>query len=112
MARKPRGQPRNRRKQHFWSDGISDREFIMMVSVATFFAFAALGMAYTILGGEVGATYLDILQMTVPPLMTIIASVFTIEGVEKIADHRMAKRKDDATATVESQPQTEEDDIL
>lgn len=105
MARKPR----IKAVSHFWSDGISDREFIMMVSVATFFAFAALGMGYAIIGGEVSATYLDILQMTVPPLMTIIASVFTIEGVEKIADHRKSKRKDDVEITEEF---NEEDEIL
>ncbi|WP_060210490.1 hypothetical protein [Sporosarcina koreensis] len=101
MARRP--------LKHFWSDGISDREFIMMVSVATFFAFAALGMGYAIIGGEVSATYLDILQMTVPPLMTIIASVFTIEGVEKIADHRKSKREDEVTT---EETHSEGDDII
>lgn len=74
-------------KVNFWSDGISDREFIMMVSVATFFFFAALGMSMS-LWMDISETYMEILQMTVPPLMTIIVSVFSIEGVEKFADRK------------------------
>lgn len=74
-------------KASFWSDGISDREFIMMISVATFFFFAALGMSMS-LWMNISETYMEILQMTVPPLMTIIVSVFSIEGVEKFADRK------------------------
>lgn len=89
-------------KKSFWSDGISDREFIMMVSVATFFFFAALGMAMS-LWITVNETYMEILKMTVHPLTIIIGSVFAIEGVEKFTDR---KTKNEIGSLVEKKVDT------
>lgn len=76
-----------KKKANFWSGGITDRSFIMLISVFSFFSFAIVGMV-TSLFMDISKTYMDILQMTVPPLMTIIVSVFGIEGVEKITDRK------------------------
>lgn len=68
----------------------------MMVSVSTFFVFAAAGMVISAIDRRVSETYLDILQMTVPPLMTIIGSVFAVEGVELFTKAKTKKEVSEA----------------
>ncbi|GKV67611.1 hypothetical protein NCCP2716_01090 [Sporosarcina sp. NCCP-2716] len=68
----------------------------MTMSVSTFFVFAALGMILSAFGVEMSNTYMEILDMTVPPLLTIIGAVFAVEGVGLFANRKTKKEVSDA----------------
>lgn len=74
-------------KNNFWDRGITDRSFIMLASVITFFLFASVGMIASFFI-EINEVFLEILKMTSPVLMTITAATFSIDGVEKFTDRK------------------------
>lgn len=76
------------KSESYWKNGFTDREAIMTISVAVFFFFASLGMALSAMNIEFSDSYMEILKMTVTPLMVIIGSVYGIEGVEKFTDRK------------------------
>lgn len=91
MARLP---PRKKLKG-FWNDidGISARDYLLLISTGVFFLFVAIGLIVVLFQIDLAKMYLSLLEMVSPVVMTIVAGVFSVQAVESITKGKNTKRR-------------------
>jgi len=116
MAKKPKKTRKIIEYQTFLndSDGITQRDYLLLISTSVFFLFIAVGLTILLIGRPLDEMYLRLVDIVTPVIMTIVASVFTIEGVEKVTNE-MKERRDAKNGTAETIAEEiiiEEEEIL
>lgn len=81
-------------------DGLTGKDYLLVISTGIFFLFVAVGLIAVILGHTFDGMYLELLEMTVPVVMTVVGGVMGVQAVESFR-----KPKNDAEST-------EEDEII
>ncbi len=72
-------------------DGVSEKDYLLLVSTTVFFLFVAIGLVLVLMGRPVDAMYIALLDMVAPVLMTITGGVFGVRAVQEF------RKKSDAT---------------
>lgn len=94
------------------SDGMTQRDYLLLISTSVFFLFIAVGLTMLLIGRPLDEMYLRLVDIVTPLIMTIVASVFAIEGVEKVTDG-ITSRKNKTEEDIEPEEITiEEEEIL
>jgi len=73
---------------NFWSNGINEKEYLLIISTTMFFAFVATGLIMLLLGKEIDEMYLSLLDMVSPVVMLIVGSVFAVTGVQAFTNRK------------------------
>lgn len=91
MARLP---PRKKLKG-FWNDidGISARDYLLLISTGVFFLFVAIGLIVVLFQISLAKMYLSLLEMVSPVVMTIVAGVFSVQAVESFTKGKNKKKR-------------------
>lgn len=69
-------------------DGISQKDYLLVFSTSIFFVFILIGLIMSLLGKAISQTYLDLLYMVAPVLMTITGGVFGVSAVQEFKKER------------------------
>lgn len=64
------------------SDGMTGKDYLLVISTGVFFLFVSAGLVAVMFGYSFGGMYLDLLQMTVPVVMTVVGGVMGVQAVE------------------------------
>lgn len=113
MARLP---PRKKLKG-FWNDidGISARDYLLIISTGVFFLFVAIGLVVVLFHQNLGKMYLSLLEMVSPVVMTIVGGVFGVQAVESYTNSIRKKEKKvriyQETQSIDDQSDIEEVEI-
>lgn len=110
MAKKPKKIRKTIEYQTFLndSDGMTQRDYLLLISTSVFFLFIAVGLSILLTGRSLDEMYLRLVDIVTPVIMTIVASVFTIEGVEKVTNEMQLRREQKSNEVEEISEQTEE----
>ena len=73
-----------RRFKHFLNDkdGLSMKDYLMLISSIVFFLFITVGLILVLVEHEVDPMYIDLLDTLSPVIMTITGGVFGVTAVE------------------------------
>ena len=96
-------------------DGMTQRDYLLLISTSVFFLFIAVGLSMLLFGKPLDEMYLRLVDIVTPVIMTIVASVFTIEGVEKVTNEMQLRREHkENSAEIDSEQNEEitEEEIL
>lgn len=72
-------------------DGVSEKDYLLVVSTTVFFLFVVLGLILVLLGKKIDSQYIDLLEMACPVLMTVAGGVF---GVRAVQEYRKPRYSD------------------
>ncbi|MFF2532759.1 hypothetical protein ACFVS2_28260 [Brevibacillus sp. NPDC058079] len=72
-------------------DGVSEKDYLLVVSTTVFFLFVVLGLILTLLGKKIDPQYIALLDMAGPVLMTVAGGVF---GVRAVQEYRKPRYND------------------
>ncbi len=64
------------------SDGMSARDYLLLLSTTVFFAFVVVGLVLVLAGIDIDDMYLALLEMVAPVVMTIVAGLFGVQAIE------------------------------
>lgn len=86
-------------RKHFLndSDGLSQRDFLLLISAFMFFTFVFIGLVMELfrtlglVNESITSVYLQLLDMVSPVVMTIVGGVFGVTAVEKFTDKKNDK---------------------
>lgn len=67
-------------------DGMSARDYLLLLSTSIFFLFVAVGLVIILFQQKVDKMYLSLLDMVSPVVMMIVGSVFGIQAVEVVSN--------------------------
>jgi hypothetical protein len=81
-------------------DGVSEKDYLLLVSTTVFFLFVAVGLVLVLMGRTLDAMYVTLLDMVAPVLMTITGGVY---GVRAVQEFRRQPQTDE-------EPRREEED--
>lgn len=73
-------------------DGLSSRDYLLLLSTSVFFIFIAIGLVLVLMDTQIDAMYLSLLDMVSPVVMTIVGSVAGIDITDKITKRKVAKQ--------------------
>lgn len=73
-------------------DGLSAKDYLLLISTTIFFLFVSIGLILILLQQEVGAMYLDLLDMVSPVVMTVVGGVMGVQAVETFTNSRRQNR--------------------
>lgn len=76
-------------------DGVSEKDYLLVVSTTVFFLFVAIGLVLVLIGRPIDGMYVTLLDMVAPVLMTITGGVF---GVRAVQEYRKAPQKSEEEA--------------
>lgn len=95
---------------HFLNDkdGISARDYLLIISTVVFFGFITVGLVLLLLNKSIDPMYIELLGMVDAPLMTIVAGIMSINGVQIYAD---SKKSSNTVKKEESSSETYSDEI-
>jgi positive regulator of sigma E activity len=68
-------------------DGVSEKDYLLLVSTTVFFLFVAVGLVLVLMGRTLDAMYVTLLDMVAPVLMTITGGVFGVRAVQEYRRH-------------------------
>lgn len=78
-------------------DGLSMKDYLMILSTTVFFAFVTIGLIMALLHREIDQMYLELLGTVSPVVMTIVGGVFGVTAVETF------RRKDEVKDGLEEE---------
>lgn len=84
------------------TDGISQKDYLLLFSTTIFFVFILIGLVLTLLGKEISNTYLHLVDMVAPVLMTITGGVF---GVSAVQEFKKERRRDNTQTPTQEEIQ-------
>ncbi len=90
-----------KQKKSFLSDGVNEREYLLIISTSVFFLFVAIGLILTLLGRKIDGMYLSLLDMVSPVVMMIVGSIFAVSGVEAFTNRKSTQVRVRNERTVE-----------
>lgn len=94
-------------------DGLSAKDFLLIVSILVFFGALLVGFISVIAGRifsdtfTLGDDYFDLLSAAAPVVMVVVTGVMGVQGVEIFANRNKASDDEELT-----QEQTKEDDVI
>lgn len=69
-------------------DGVSARDYLLVLSTLVFFGFISLGLIKVLVGKEISESYLSLLDLMTPTIVTIIGSVMSVHAFESFNSSR------------------------
>lgn len=81
------------------ADGISAKDYLLLVSTVTFFTFLTLALILVLAGRKIDPIYLELLDMATPTLVTIVGGVMGVQAVESFSKTRQTKTSVNQTKT-------------
>lgn len=89
--------------KHFLNDrdGVSQRDFLLVISAGVFFLFVSVGLIMILLGRTIDSMYLELLGTVSPVVIAITTGIFGIQITQEI-------KKKNNTSEIEQQPKTED----
>lgn len=71
----------------FITDGfVSERDFLIVISIGTFFLFVAVALIMILFQREINPMYLELLDMVSPVVMVVVGSLFSVNFAEIVAN--------------------------
>lgn len=86
-------------------DGLSAKDYLLIISTGVFFLALTIGFISVLLGRPLGDEYFALLGAADAVVITVVGGIMGVQGVEVFAN----RNKDNAEST---QEQTKEDDII
>lgn len=95
-------------------NGVSERDFLIIISAGIFFLFVAIGLIMVLLDRHIDTMYLSLLDMVAPVVMTITGGLFGVSIAETIANRPNRQQDINVDATIQPSENTieNEDDII
>ncbi|OUQ86274.1 hypothetical protein B5G50_22115 [Brevibacillus brevis] len=72
-------------------DGVSEKDYLLLIASTVFFLFVAIGLILSLLGKPVSSVYLALLDMMAPVLMTVAGGVFGVRAVQEYRKPRSSE---------------------
>ena len=69
-------------------DGLSAKDYLLIVSTSIFFLFVTIGLLLVLFGKQIDGMYLSLLDMIVPVLMTVVGGVMGVQAVESFSNRK------------------------
>lgn len=79
------------------ADGISMKDWLMLLSSTVFFLFITIGLIMSLFGNSIDPVYLDLLDTVSPVIITITSGVFGVNAVETFVNRKRDKKYKDET---------------
>lgn len=76
----------------FLSDGITEKDFMVVISVTTFFLFIWIGAIMTLFGFDLPTDLMTLLDLAAEPLMVIATGLFANSVADTIMSNRQPKQ--------------------
>lgn len=88
---------RKKKRTHFLNDkdGLSAKDYLLLSSTTVFFAFVILGLVMAAFNRPFDTTYLALLEMVAPVVMTVVAGVMGVQAVESFRQGSPDEPEDD-----------------
>jgi hypothetical protein len=101
----------------FLSDGLSERDFLLIISAGVFFLFVTVGLIMVLFNQQIDPLYLSLLDMVSPVIMVIVGGLFGVNIAETFANrpirnNRQTEINIDATVVPVENTIENEDDII
>ncbi|QHZ58582.1 hypothetical protein M655_024735 [Brevibacillus sp. NSP2.1] len=77
-------------------DGVSEKDYLLLVSTTVFFLFVAIGLVLVLMGRPVDGMYVTLLDMVAPVLMTITGGVFGVRAVQEFRKKKSDTAEEEA----------------
>lgn len=93
--------PKQRKKfKTFLNDGLlSEKDYLMTISTGVFFIFVSIGLIMILLQKTFDPMYLSLLNMVSEVVMTIVISVFGVDGIGKVTSY-LEKKEENRDSTM------------
>lgn len=75
------------------SDGFSSKDYLLLISTLVFFGFITTGLVMVLTNKALDPMYIELLKMLDAPLMTIIAGVMSVNGIQIYANSKKKEEK-------------------
>lgn len=84
MAKKKKAVVDDKGFVHFLNDkdGMSDKDYLLLISTGVFFIFLAVGLVGILFGIPIGDEYLKLLELAVPVVMSVVGGVVGGQAIE------------------------------
>lgn len=87
MSNKGESKKIKSKSKSFLTDGfVSERDFLIVVSVGVFFLFVSVALIMILFQREIAPMYLDLLDMVSPVVMVVVGSLFSVNVAEIVAN--------------------------
>ena len=89
MSLSNKGEEKRIKSKHksFLTDGfVSERDFLIVVSVGVFFSFVSVALIMILFQKEINPMYLELLDMVAPLIMVIVGAIFSTDVAEIVAN--------------------------
>ena len=75
---------------HFLNDGdgFSSKDYLLILSTGVFFIFLSIGLVMSLLNKELNESYLKLLEVTVPIVMTVVGGTMGVQAVESFTSNK------------------------
>ena len=77
------------------ADGFSAKDYLLLVSTGVFFLFIVVGLVSVLFNKKIDKVYLDLLDMVVPVVMTVVGGVMGVQAVETFSDRYKPESEED-----------------
>jgi len=67
-------------------DGISAKDYLLIISTAVFFGFVIIGLILALGNVSISDNYMELLNLTAEPLMVIVGGIMGVQAVEVFAN--------------------------
>lgn len=64
-------------------DGLSSKDYILLISTTVFFIFIAIGLVLVLMGKPIDKAYLSLLDSVSPVVMTVVGGMFGVQAVQE-----------------------------
>lgn len=69
-------------------DGVSAKDYLLIISTTIFFLFISIGLVLVLIDKPIDKMYLSLLDMVVPVLMTVVGGVMGVQAVESFTNRK------------------------
>jgi hypothetical protein len=84
------------------SDGLSAKDYLLLVSTSIFFLFIVIGLIMAMFNRSFDDNYLALLDMVAPVIMTVVGGVMGVQAVETFSNRNSRKEKETEETEYES----------
>ena len=80
---------------HFLNDkdGLSSRDYLLIISTAVFFGFITIGLVMLLFNQRIDPMYIELLGMVDAPLMTIVAGIMSVNGIQIYTENKKEEKQ-------------------
>lgn len=84
------------------ADGISAKDYLLIVSTGVFFVALTVGFIFVLMGRALGGEYFALLSAAAPVVITVVGGVMGVQGVEMFVNRDKGEKENPK----------EEDDVI